>query len=276
MRTSGLLLFLGLFAGIIIFFVPVLFLPSDPDEAGAGRRYAKLRQRFDTLRSKLADIKATKLADLKARERLKRMFAKRRRLSSLNRTSQQVERVVGNSTTNLTNRTLKLQEDAARLPHWNFDDITDMFEMLDSAAQREAHQMGLVAPLWKRKKGPPPLSEVGASAIMEPIHRAHYSLPLPLIPDMTDAELVGPEPVRMFTLLHVSHHVCEATDMDNKTLAMTLELCATRCLLATREGSGRSCSHFAWLPKLQQCALYETCKTRISYEHQARLYEKSA
>ena len=92
---------------------------------------------------------------------------------------------------------------------------------------------------------------------------------------VTDAELVGPEPVRMFTLLQISHSVCEDTGMDNSTLAMTLELCATRCLLAVRGGSGRSCSHFAWLPKLQRCAIYQSCNARVPFAHQARLYEKS-
>jgi hypothetical protein len=150
MRLSGILLCVGFFAGSAILFLPVFFLP---DDAEGDKRHARLRQRFETLKSTLADIKA--------RQRIKHLFSKRRRLNTLNSTAHRIHSMAANSTTNLTNRTLKLHADAALVPHWNFQDVTDMFDVLATAAQREAHTIGLLTKEWKRKKGPPPLSELG-------------------------------------------------------------------------------------------------------------------
>ena len=92
------------------------------------------------------------------------MFARRRRLSTLNSTAKAIETFGSNVSANLTNRTLKLHADAARLPHWDFNEVTDMFDILATAAKREARRIGLEKSEWKRKKGAPPISELGVFA----------------------------------------------------------------------------------------------------------------
>eukprot|EP00966_Prymnesium_polylepis_P330954 7386548-Prymnesium_polylepis.2 len=137
-------------------------------------------------------------------------------------------------------------------------DVTDMFDMLSASATSEARQMGLdTRSQWHRQKGPPPRTD-------------------------EETALVGESPLGMFSLALVSHRACaelpqDQGGQDNRTLARTLDMCATKCLLSENEaGGGRKCTHFAWIAKSQQCAIYPSCTGKVYYPEQVRLYSKNA
>ena len=173
-------------------------------------------------------------------QRLKRLFAKRKK--GANSSFQVPDALSSEDEDELDEMFNKaLAQHGARL--------TDIYSVLDKSAIAQAQMFGLVA-------APPPPPRRG------------------LI--VTDEELVGPEPVGMFTLRHVSRSVCRDTGMDNHTLATTLKACAARCLLVNREMTGeRTCKHFAWVPTLKQCSIYPSCKYRDPFSEKVKLYEKN-
>uniref|UniRef100_A0A7S0L2H7 Uncharacterized protein n=1 Tax=Coccolithus braarudii TaxID=221442 RepID=A0A7S0L2H7_9EUKA len=169
-------------------------------------------------------LSTKKLGDLSSKQlrKLKKLFIKKKRkLSETNASDTSVVEAIEPS--------VETEE-----PSDDPEELARIFSILGSSAKEEAQERGLMA------RPPPPAPR-----------RAHHEF---------DRELLGDSPQSMFDLLHVSHSVCQGTGMDNRTLARTLASCSSRCLLANLEpGSGRTCSHFAWLAVSRQCFIYPEC-----------------